>query len=109
MHDQAIAEEDRTTPVAPAIRPTMPWRVERVSVMPHRRLSVVFLDGLTGTVDLSTLIDSPQAGVFAALRDDAVFSAVYVAYGAVTWPGDLDLAPDAMHAAIAQDGEWRPS
>ncbi len=80
---------------------------------PTARLKPVqpFLDGLTGTVDLSTLIDSPQAGVFAALRDDAVFSAVYVAYGAVTWPGDLDLdlAPDAMHAAIAQDGEWRPS
>ncbi|SPE30180.1 hypothetical protein SBA5_760010 [Candidatus Sulfotelmatomonas gaucii] len=27
-------------------------------------------------------------------------------YGAVTWPGELDLAPDAMHAAILEQGEW---
>ncbi len=73
MHDQAIAEEDRTTPVVPAIRPTMPWRVEHVSAMPHRRLSVVFLDGLTGTVDLSALIESPQAGVFGAARRRGLF------------------------------------
>ena len=109
MHEQVIAEEDRATPVVPIIRPAIAWRVGRVSARPHHRLSVVFLDGLTGTVGLSTLIDSPQAGVFAALRDDATFAAVHVAHGAVTWPGDLDLAPDAMHAAIARDGEWRPS
>jgi hypothetical protein len=24
----------------------------------------------------------------------------------VTWPGELDLAPDAMHEAIKQQGEW---
>jgi hypothetical protein len=24
----------------------------------------------------------------------------------VTWPGELDLAPDAMHAAILAHGEW---
>jgi hypothetical protein len=26
--------------------------------------------------------------------------------GAVSWPGDLDLAPDAMHAAIKEHGTW---
>jgi len=26
--------------------------------------------------------------------------------GAVTWPGELDLAPDAMHAAIRRTGVW---
>jgi hypothetical protein len=25
----------------------------------------------------------------------------------VSWPGELDLAPDAMHAAIREHGEWR--
>jgi hypothetical protein len=24
----------------------------------------------------------------------------------VAWPGELDLAPDAMHAAIQQHREW---
>jgi hypothetical protein len=27
-------------------------------------------------------------------------------YGAVTWPGEIDLAPDAMYAAIAAEGKW---
>ena len=26
--------------------------------------------------------------------------------GAVVWPGDLDLAPDAMYQAIKSQGEW---
>jgi hypothetical protein len=26
--------------------------------------------------------------------------------GAVTWPGDLDLAPDAMYRAINEQGNW---
>jgi hypothetical protein len=26
--------------------------------------------------------------------------------GAVTWPGDIDLAPDAMYREIKRSGEW---
>jgi hypothetical protein len=26
--------------------------------------------------------------------------------GVVTWPGEIDLAPDAMYKAIQQNGEW---
>lgn len=52
---------------------------------------------------------SPDAGVFAALADPAVFAQVTVEHGAVTWPGEIDLAPDSMHAAIAATGEWMPS
>jgi hypothetical protein len=26
--------------------------------------------------------------------------------GTVAWPGDIDLAPDAMHDALAATGEW---
>jgi hypothetical protein len=25
----------------------------------------------------------------------------------ITWPGGLNLAPDAMYAAIAERGEWK--
>jgi hypothetical protein len=31
---------------------------------------------------------------------------VRVVDGVVTWPGELDLAPDAMHLAIKDGGEW---
>jgi Protein of unknown function (DUF2442) len=84
----------------------MPWRVRSVETLPHHRLRVEFLDGSAGQVDMSALIQSEHAGVFASLADPAVFSQAFVEHGAVTWPGDLDLAPDAMHAAIRKYGEW---
>jgi hypothetical protein len=44
--------------------------------------------------------------VFAALRDEDLFCQARIVLGAVTWPGDLDLAPDAMHRAIKEHGTW---
>jgi hypothetical protein len=81
--------------------------VQAVTVLPEDRLMVRFVDGLAGVVDLSALIASPDAGVFARLRDRSLFEQAYVEMGAVVWPGGLDLAPDAMHAAIMAHGEWR--
>jgi hypothetical protein len=69
-------------------------------------MAVRFKDGLEGTVDMSSLIFGDRAGVFSILRDQELFNQLTVEYGAVTWPGGLDLAPDAMHAAIKQHGEW---
>jgi hypothetical protein len=66
------------------------------------------MDGLKGIVDLRDLVTSSQAGVFAVLRDSALFNQVRVEYGAVTWPGEFDLAPDAMYGVIHAHGEWRP-
>jgi hypothetical protein len=40
------------------------------------------------------------------LRDLDRFAQVTLVYGAVTWPGDLDLAPDAMYEQIKATGEW---
>ena len=67
---------------------------------------VSFADGLTGLVDMARLLHSPKAGVFAALRDPSLFARVTIEHGVVTWPGELDLAPDAMHDAIRQHGVW---
>jgi Protein of unknown function (DUF2442) len=69
---------------------------------------VTFLDGLTGIVDLSRLVHAPDAGVFAPLSDPARFAEVSLEYGAVTWPGGVDLAPDAMHLALQQSPVWTP-
>jgi hypothetical protein len=52
--------------------------------------------------DLSALIHSEDAGVFASLRDPALFSRARVVYGAVTWPGEIDLAPDALYRQMAK-------
>jgi hypothetical protein len=35
------------------------------------------------------------------LRDEQFFEQVFVDYGAVAWPGEIDLAPDAMYARVA--------
>ena len=104
MCAQAISEENCPPAV---IVPRSPWRVERVEALPGYRLRVRFLDGTEGTVDMSALVRSPDAGVFAVLADPHRFAEVFVELGAVTWPGELDLAPDAMHAEIIAHGEWR--
>jgi hypothetical protein len=43
----------------------------------------------------------------APLRDPEFFKRVFLDHGAVAWPGDIDLAPDAMYEAIqaARAGE----
>jgi hypothetical protein len=85
----------------------MPWRVREVVALADYRLSVTFVDGTSGIMDMSALVASPNAGVFACLKDHSLFERVTIEHGAVVWPGELDLAPDAMHAAIKQHGEWR--
>ena len=106
MRKQTDPEEDRAAVLTRVPSSSMPWRVLSVAPLPGYRLQVQFVDGLTGTVDLAALIASPSAGVFAGLRDVAMFNRVNVEFGAVTWPDEIDLAPDAMHAAIRSSGEW---
>ena len=88
------------------ITPQSPWRITKVEALPGFRLQVAFADGLTGIVDMSGMVHSPRAGVFAALADPSLFAQVTLDYGAVMWPGELDLAPDAMHAAIREHQVW---
>jgi hypothetical protein len=106
MRSESNAGKDSSAALAEEVTPKSPWRVTAVEVLPEFRLRVAFADGLTGSVDLSDLIHSPRAGVFAMLADPALFAQARLDYGAVSWPGDLDLAPDAMHAAIQEHGVW---
>ena len=102
------AGQNRSAAVVPPIVPKARWRVASVEVLPDYRLRVRFLDGLEGIVDMSRLIFSPDAGVFAALPDAALFEQVHLEYGAVTWPSEIDLAPDAMYREIGSGGVWIP-
>lgn len=76
----------------------MPWRVKKVEALDNFRLKVRFVDGLEGTVDMSKRVHAKNAGVFAALADPAHFNQVFVEAGAVTWPGEIDLADDPTPA-----------
>jgi Protein of unknown function (DUF2442) len=91
---------------APNITPRMPWRVVEVQSTDDFQIRVRFVDGTQGSVDMRQLVHSPKAGVFAQLADAQVFKQVGLAFGAVTWPGDIDLAPDAMYHAIKTNGQW---
>ena len=106
MRTEPNANGDSSTAIAPEVVPRSPWRVTRVEALPGFRLQVMFVDGLSGMVDMSALVHSPNAGVFAALAEPGIFAQVRIEHGAVTWPGELDLAPDAMHTAIREHGEW---
>ncbi len=106
MFEQSTSKQNQPVTIAPEIRSRVPWRVVKVEPLEDFRLRVQFVDGLEGTVNLSALIRSPRAGVFAPLADEVLFNQVFVDGGAVTWPGELDLAPDAMYAEIKKTGEW---
>ena len=90
----------------PAIICNQPDDVAEVTPLDGFRLQVRFHDGLEGLVDMSLLVNSLHAGVFAQLADPVRFAQAYVEYGAVTWPGEVDLAPDAMYAEIKKNGKW---
>jgi hypothetical protein len=107
MSTQAVTKEDIASSVVPPIKITAPWRVKAVETLDGYRLHVRFIDGLEGEVDMSEFVRAPDAGVFAVLADPDVFAQAYVELGAVTWPGELDLAPDAMHHEIEKNEVWK--
>lgn len=88
------------------IKVTAPWRLAEVTPLENFQLKVTFLDGLHGIVDLSSKIFSQNPGVFQKLQDPQFFNQVFLELGAVTWPGELDLAPDAMYEEIKKHGVW---
>ena len=78
----------------------MYWDV--VDVIPEQDYSlfVRFKDGLNGRVRLRP---EDLTGALAPLLDLQFFKRVYIDCGAVAWPGQIDLAPDAMYAQITRE------
>ena len=102
MRNQAEAIQNS----ASGVIPRAPWRVVDVHPLPGYCLAVKFADGTAGAVDVRRLVLSESAGIFAQLRDPMVFARAYVEYGAVVWPGEIDLAPDAMYDEIKKHRRW---
>jgi hypothetical protein len=92
----------------PAVEPTAPWRVSDVRVIDHGLLDVRFIDGTEGTVDMRELLKSDRVigTMFEPLRDSSLFSRAEAHLGAVEWPGEIDLAPDAMYDEIRAHRVW---
>lgn len=77
--------------------------VVHVCPIGHLRLIVTFRDGLKGEVIFR---ESHLNGVFKALNNPEVFLQATCEHGFVEWPGEIDLAPDAMYEEVKKNGAW---
>lgn len=81
----------------------MPWDIRKIMVEPRFTLRVWFADETSGWVRIK---QEHMTGVFEPLQDEQFFAKAFIDSGVVTWPGEIDLAPDAMYRAIKESGEW---
>jgi hypothetical protein len=79
----------------PAIAPEMVAVIPR----PEHTVRIVFADGEVRDVDITPLLETPA---FSPLREASIFEQVKVDQntGTITWPGDVDLDPDVIYAAM---------
>lgn len=74
-------------------------RVTNVEAKPEYTLAVTFDDGTHGEVCLADRLFGPM---FEPLKDPEFFAQARVdEFGAVCWPNDADLAPDALYRKVA--------
>ena len=70
-------------------------KVRSVRVLPKHRLDLSFSDGTRGTADLGQHVKRKP---YLDLQDRKVFAAARVERGAVEWPHDIGIAPEALYA-----------
>lgn len=64
------------------------------------------LTGTSGIVDMAALVNSAQAGIFAALKNVQLFQQVSIELGALTWPNGADLDPLWVHEEVGKNKTW---
>ena len=84
----------------------MYWNVIKAKSLASLALSLQLADCTVGTVQFE---QSHLTGGFASLKDPRFFQQVHIDNDDVAWPGNIDLAPDAMYLAVKSSGEWVPS
>lgn len=68
--------------------------VDSVEVAPDFGLLLTFHDGQRRRFDMRPYLHYP---VFRRLENPGYFSLARVAYGTVTWPGEIDIAPETLY------------
>jgi len=87
------------------LREISPMKISKCQPLDNFRVYLQFDNEVSGEVDLSHLRGK---GVFAAWEDPRVFNKVLVtSQGALEWPGEIDLCPDALYLRleVALQGE----
>ena len=70
-------------------------RISDVRPLEGRVVQLTLTDGSVVERDLGALLDG--VGVFERIStDDAAFREVFVDYGTLVWPGDVDIAPETL-------------
>jgi hypothetical protein len=70
-------------------------RIADVQPLEGRLVRLTLTDGSVVERDLSALLDG--IGVFDRISfDDEAFREVYVDYGTLAWPGEIDIAPETL-------------
>lgn len=81
------------------------WSIVRFKALSQYKIEISFADGTTGIADLGPpLSQGPLGDGFDSLCDEKMFARVFPEHGALTWPGGIDLAPDAMYERIRSSG-----
>ena len=57
------------------------------------KVAVEFANGERGVFDLVPYLNYP---CYAPLKDPAIFAQVSAAHGTLMWPGEIDIAPEAV-------------
>jgi hypothetical protein len=76
----------------------MYYEAKSVKYIRNYILEIVFIDETKGTVDLSEY--SKRGGVFSPFADIEFFKKVSINpnFGVLTWPGEIDIAPETIYA-----------
>ena len=79
---------------AAAVASAAMLRIRSASILHHRTLQLTLTDGTVVERDVQDLLLGP---VFDHLRvDDVAFGRARARYGVVTWPGNIDIAPETL-------------
>jgi hypothetical protein len=79
------------------------WTIVQV-VPDYPHVLVTFADGTYHSFDLSYLFDKGPA--FRPIADRDFFARVGIIGGALTWPNETDIAPDAMYMEATGHSGW---
>jgi len=76
------------------------YKVTHVEAKPNHTLCLTFEDGTKGDVCIAERL---FGSMFEPLKDPEYFAQVKAdKFGAVVWPNDADLAPDALYFKVKQ-------
>jgi hypothetical protein len=69
-------------------------KLKSVEPLPNYRLLLTFDNGEQRQFDMNSYLDK---GIFADLKDEALFRAVHVSFDTIEWPNGADLCPEVLY------------